>query len=429
MTKIETKKIEDGVYSSRLSNGLTVVTHQMPLQSVAVGAWIKAGSRNETTAEHGVAHFLEHMAFKGTKNRTAKQIVEQIENVGGDMNAATGIEVTSYYFRLLKNDLPLGIEILADILLNPLFEADEMDKEKQVILQEIAATDDDADDVVYDKMIEDAYADQAIGRSILGTPESVLALTKDQLNSFLTKHYVPENMVIAMAGGASHQQVLELVVKYFGKMQAQTPVVLAKAKFTPNEVKIEKPLEQAYLVMGFESFHFNHPDFFAQQILSQLFGGGMSSRLFQNIREQNGLCYSIYSGSWGFDDTGLVFIYAATSTENVDKVKGLICQELLGLLAGISAEELSRACNQIKAGQLMSLESPVSRSEQIARQSIFYKNLIKIEDIIERLEAVTLADLTRVTKTLFLKQTKHQTTHKDLKIDDLKPQIIVQVGG
>ena len=401
----------------------------MPLQSIAVGAWIKAGSRNEQLAEHGVAHFLEHMAFKGTKNRTAKQIVEQIENVGGDMNAATGIEVTSYYFRLLKDDLALGIEILADILLNPLFETEEMDKEKQVILQEIAATDDDADDVLYDKMIENAYAEQAIGRSILGTPKSVMALTQDQLSGFLAKHYVPENMTIAVAGGASHSQVLQLAQKYFGTMPAQKPASLPIAKFTPDNVKIEKALEQSYLVLGFESLHFNHLDFFAQQILSQLFGGGMSSRLFQNIREQKGLCYSIYSGSWGFNDTGLIFIYAATNGDNIALVKQLIYSELLTLLADISPIELTRACAQIKAGQMMSLESPVSRSEQIARQSIFYKNLIKIDDIITRLEAVTLDDLKRVAKDLFLLHQAQNTPPNSLQVSDLKPHITVQVGG
>lgn len=425
----QTIEIEPGVHSTRLDNGLTIVTHQMPLQSIAVGAWIKAGSRNEDLAEHGVAHFLEHMAFKGTKNRTAKQIVEQIENVGGDMNAATGIEVTSYYFRLLKDDLALGLEILADILLNPLFETEEMDKEKQVILQEIAATDDDADDVLYDKLIENAYAEQAIGRSILGTPDSVMALTKDQLSGFLAKHYVPENMIIAMAGGASHGQVLELVKKYFGTMPAQKPATLPAAKFTADNVMIEKSLEQNYLVLGFESFHFNHPDFFAQQILSQLFGGGMSSRLFQNIREQKGLCYSIYSGSWGFDDTGLIFIYAATNADNIPIVKDLIYKELIDLLADISPAELQRACNQIKAGQMMSLESPVSRSEQIARQSIFYKNLIKIDDIINRLEAVTLADLKRVAKDLFLHAPAQKLSNDALQLSDLKPHITVQVGG
>ena len=429
LSQTQTIEIEPNVHSTRLDNGLTIVTHQMPLQSIAVGAWIKAGSRNEELAEHGVAHFLEHMAFKGTKNRTAKQIVEQIENVGGDMNASTGIEVTSYYFRLLKDDLPLGIEILADILLNPLFETEEMDKEKQVILQEIAATDDDADDVLYDKMIEKAYADQAIGRSILGTPESVLALTKDQLSGFLGKHYVAENMIIAMAGGASHSQVLELVKKYFDTMPARKPVSLPTAIFTPDDVKIEKSLEQNYLVLGFESYHFNHPDFFAQQILSQLFGGGMSSRLFQNIREQKGLCYSIYSGSWGFDDTGLIFIYAATNADKVTIVKELIYNELLTLLSDISAIELKRACNQIKAGQMMSLESPVSRSEQIARQSIFYKNLIKIDEIIDRLEAVTLADLKRVAKDLFLVAPAQDMSVEDLQLSDLKPHITVQVGG
>lgn len=425
----QTIEIEPSVHSTRLDNGLTVVTHQMPLQSIAVGAWIKAGSRNEQLAEHGVAHFLEHMAFKGTKNRTAKQIVEQIENVGGDMNASTGIEVTSYYFRLLKDDLALGLEILADILLNPLFETEEMDKEKQVILQEIAATDDDADDVLYDKMIENAYAEQAIGRSILGTPSSVMALTKDQLSGFLAKHYVPENMTIAMAGGASHSQMLQLAQKYFGTMPAHKPVTLSAPKFTPNDVKIEKALEQSYLVLGFESLHFNHPDFFAQQILSQLFGGGMSSRLFQNIREQKGLCYSIYSGSWGFNDTGLIFIYAATNGDNIDVVKQLIYKELLTLLADISPIELTRACAQIKAGQMMSLESPVSRSEQIARQSIFYKNLIKIDDIISRLEAVTLDDLKRVAKDLFLLPQAQNTPTDNLQISDLKPHITVQVGG
>ncbi len=267
MNKTNSIKIEDGVYTSQLPNGLTIVTHEMPIQSVAVGAWIKAGSRNETLAEHGIAHFLEHMAFKGTKNRSAKQIVEQVENVGGEMNASTGIEVTSYYFRLLKDDLRLGMEILADILQNPLFEIEEMDKEKDVILQEIAACEDDADDVIYDKLIEKAYDGQAIGRSILGTKRSVKALTREQLSNFLAKHYIAENMVIAMAGGADHQSMLKMADDLFGNMPKATVTELPKAVFSASEINIKKSLEQDYLVMGFESLHFNHPDYFAQQVL------------------------------------------------------------------------------------------------------------------------------------------------------------------
>ncbi|MCJ8323201.1 MAG: insulinase family protein [Rhizobiales bacterium] len=428
MTEIITTKIEDGVYSSQLPNGLTVVTHEMPLQSVAVGAWIKAGSRNETLDNNGIAHFLEHMAFKGTTTRSAKQIVEIIENVGGDMNASTGIEVTSYYFRLLKNDLPLGIEILADILLNPLFLPEEMDKEKQVILQEIAATDDDPDDILYDRMIEDAFANQAIGRSILGTPKSVKSLTKQNLTDFLHNLYVPENITIAMAGGATHQQMLELVTQYFAAMPAKSAPALQPAKFTANEVSIAKSLEQNYLVTGFEAYHFNHADYFAQQIMSQILGGGMSSRLFQNIREDSGLCYSIYSSSWGFDDTGLMFIYAAASQANIDIVKDLINKEIFDIIANVSQPELNRACAQIKAAQLMSLESPVSRSEQIARQSIFYKQLIKIDDIIEKLEAVTVADIKRVANDIFIKSGAQLNADGKFQLSDLTPSITINLG-
>ncbi|NRA88068.1 MAG: insulinase family protein [Rhizobiales bacterium] len=425
MSQIKTIKIEDGVHSTRLANGLTIVSHQMPIQSIAVGAWIKVGSRNEDISEHGIAHFLEHMAFKGTKNRSAKDIVEQVENVGGDMNASTGIEVTSYYFRLLKADLNLGIEILADILLNPVFSEEEMAKEKDVILQEIAATDDDPDDVLFDQLIESAYEKQAIGRSILGTKKSVMALTVEQLRGFLNKHYVPDNMVIAMAGGASHQQFVKLATQYFGDMPSKPVPVADKSSFTPADVKIEKSLEQSYLILGFESLHFNHPDFFAQQIMSQLFGGGMSSRLFQNIREEKGLCYSIYSSSWGFDDTGLMFIYAATSSDNIEKVKQLIYKEIVALIKNINEEELARACNQIKASQMMSLESPVSRSEQIARQSIFYKDVIVIDDILAKLEKVTVKDMLRVANNLFI---GNKSNIKDIKTNDIKRHISIQMG-
>ncbi len=417
MSNIKTTKVEENVYSTQLANGLTIVSHQMPVESISVGAWIKVGSRNETSSEHGIAHFLEHMAFKGTKNRTAKQIVEQIENVGGDMNASTGIEVTSYYFRLLKEDLRLGVEILADILQNPLFAEEEMQKEKTVILQEIAATDDDPDDVLFDALIANAYENQAIGRSILGTKKSVKALTATQLKNFLKKHYHPENMTIAMAGGASHEELVKLATKYFSNQPKTAPIALTKAQFTANNIFIKKSLEQSYLLIGFESLNFKHPDFFAQQLLSQLLGGGMSSRLFQNIREQKGLCYSIYASSWGFDDTGLIFIYAAANSKTIDEVKSLIYQELNTLISTLEPTELARAKTQIRSSQLMSLESPVSRSEQIARQNTFYKKLIKIDEILTKLDVVTLEDVSRVAQNLFISSEKN-----------LKPHTTIQLG-
>ena len=256
----------------------------------------------------------------------------------------------------------------------------------------------------------------------------IKSLTKQNLTDFLHNLYVPENITIAMAGGATHQQMLELVTQYFAAMPAKSAPALQPAKFTANEVSIAKSLEQNYLVTGVEAYHFNHADYFAQQIMSQILGGGMSSRLFQKIREDSGLCYSIYSSSWGFDDTGLMFIYAAASQANIDIVKDLINKEIFDIIANVSQPELNRACAQIKAAQLMSLESPVSRSEQIARQSIFYKQLIKIDDIIEKLEAVTVADIKRVANDIFIKSGAQLNADGKFQLSDLTPSITINLG-
>ena len=280
---------------TKLSNGLTVVTDRMKhLESAALGVWVKAGSRDEQESEHGIAHLLEHMAFKGTKARTARDIAEQIENVGGDVNAATSAETTSFYARVLKDDVPLAVDILADILTNSLFEEDELRREQHVILQEIGAAQDSPEDIVFDNFQSTAFAGQALGRPIMGTPQTVSSFGAGDLRTYLADHYHGPNMVLAASGKVDHESIVKLAesrFSSFGETPAREPVACS---YTGGESRSDKDLQEAQIVIGFEGRAYHERDFYASQVLATLLGGGMSSRLFQEVREKRGLCYSIY---------------------------------------------------------------------------------------------------------------------------------------
>ena len=374
-----------------LENGLTVVTDNMPhLESAALGIWIKSGSRNENEDQHGIAHLLEHMAFKGTKTRSAMQIAEEIENVGGELNAATSVETTAYYARVLKPEVSHAADILYDILANSTFDEDELQREKHVILQEIGASVDNPDDLVFDHFQNTAFGNQPIGRPILGTAETVSGFTTSQIRSYLDEHYHGPNMVLCAAGAVDHDSLLKQAEQTFSSFQNSPAEEARSAKYLGGEYLLEEDFQEAQIILGFEGRAYHVRDFYASQLLAMILGGGMSSRLFQEVREKHGLCYSISSFHWGFSDTGVFGIHAATGPDDLQELTRLIVQELQRSAEDIRQEELDRARAQIRSGLLMAMESPASRAGQIARQILLFGRPIPNDELMERLDALSV---------------------------------------
>lgn len=388
---------------SRLANGMTVATETLPgVESVALGVWVKSGARNEHDDEHGIAHLLEHMAFKGTSSRSAFDIAAQIENVGGEINAATSVETTSFYARVLADDVPLAVDLLADILQDSTFDPEELQREQHVILQEIGAAHDTPDDVVFDRFTETAFRHQALGRSILGTPETVKSFTSQQLHAFMERQYGAEHMVVVAAGDVTHDAFVREVEKKLGTFRAKSDSTIPQyAHYVGGDFREGRDLMDAQIVLGFEGRAYHVRDFYASQVLSMILGGGMSSRLFQEVREKRGLCYSIYAFHWGFSDTGIFGVHAATGEGDIRKLLPVIAQELHRASETIGQEELDRARAQYRAGLIMSAESPASRASQIARQLLLFGRPVTREELMERLNALTVERLTDLSGRLF----------------------------
>jgi predicted Zn-dependent peptidase len=388
---------------SRLSNGLTVATETIPnFESVALGIWVKSGSRNETEDEHGIAHLLEHMAFKGTRRRSAWQIASDIENVGGEINAATSVETTSFYARVLGDDVALAVDILADILQESKFEPEELEREQHVILQEIGAAHDTPDDIVFDRFTETAFRHQTLGRSILGTPETVKSFTSKQLHSFMKRQYGAERMVAVAAGDIRHDDFVREIEAKLGKFRARATGALPQlAHYVGGDFREDRDLMDAQIILGFEGRAYHVRDFYASQVLSMILGGGMSSRLFQEVREKRGLCYSVYAFHWGFSDTGVFGVHAATGQSDIAELVPVIVSELQKAGESISQEELNRARAQYRAGLVMSAESAASRASQIARQILLFGRPIPKEELVERLSALTVDRITDLSARLF----------------------------
>ncbi len=394
------------VQTTRLANGLTVATETMShVESVSMGAWIRSGSRNEKISEHGVAHMLEHMAFKGTDGRTAREIVEQVENVGGDVNAATSLETTSYYARMLKDDMALGVDILHDILTNSTIEESELKREKHVVLQEIGASKDTPEDMVFDHFQSCAFRNQALGRSIMGTPESVTSFQPGHLRGYLDAHYHGPNMVLSCAGALEHDELLKLTSDGFGEFSAEIPEEAESAKYIGGECLEKRDLMEAQIVMGFEGRAYHARDFYTSQLLATIMGGGMSSRLFQEVREKRGLCYSVYAFHQGFSDTGAFAIHAATGEEDIEELIPVIVEELKHAAQSITLEETNRARAQIRAHLLMSTESPTASAAQNASQLLLYGRIISNAELMERLNAISPERIRGLAERLFFETT------------------------
>ncbi|MDE0968662.1 MAG: pitrilysin family protein [Octadecabacter sp.] len=383
------------VQQHTLSNGFRIVTEQMPgLKSASIGIWIMAGGRHETPAQNGIAHFLEHMAFKGTKRRSALQIAEAIEDVGGYINAYTSREMTAYYARVLENDVPLALDVIADILLNPVFDLSEIEVERGVILQEIGQSLDTPDDIIFDWLQEEAYPDQAIGRTILGPTERVSSFARSDLSNFIGERYGPDQMILSAAGAVNPDELLAVAEKLFGHLPRRSaPRSAEAALFVGGERRVKKSLEQAHFALAFEGPGYRDPSIYTAQIHSIAMGGGMSSRLFQELRENRGLCYTIFAQAGAYADTGMMTVYAGTSAEQLGELATLTIDELKRAADDMSAEEVARARAQMKAGMLMGLESPSNRAERLARMVAIWDTVPTIEDAIERIDSVTTGDV------------------------------------
>jgi predicted Zn-dependent peptidase len=363
------------------------------LQSAAIGVWVLAGARHEARAQNGIAHFLEHMAFKGTTTRSALQIAEAIEDVGGFINAYTSREVTAYYARVLKDDVPLALDVIADILRNPVFDAAEIEIERGVILQEIGQALDTPDDIIFDWLQEKAYPDHPLGRTILGPEERVRSFTRADLEGFTRQHYAPGQMILSAAGAVDHDALVAAAEKLFGDMAQTAFAPPPKASFFGGESRHLKELEQAHFALGFESPDYLDPQIYATQIYASVLGGSMSSRLFQEIREKRGLCYSIYAQAGAYADTGMITIYAGTSADQVADLAQITVDELKRAADDISTREVERARTQMKAGLLMGLESPSARAERLARMLQIWGRVPGLEEVVARIDGVALADV------------------------------------
>lgn len=388
---------QEAVRITTLPNGLRVVTETIPqLATASLGVWIGAGARHERDGEQGLAHLLEHMAFKGTRRRSALEIVAEIEAVGGDLNAETSVERTSYYVRLLGEDVPLALDILSDILTEPAFDKGELRREKGVVLQEIGACEDTPDEIVFDMFMETAYGGAPIGRRILGTPKTVRAQTPESMSGFLERQYRGPDMVVAAAGAVDHDAVVDEVSRRFAKFGAEVAPEPVAGVYTGGDQRKIRKLEQAHMVVGFAGASFNHPDHYALHVFSNLLGGGMSSRLFQEIREKRGLCYEIYSFHQPFSDTGTFAVYGGTGEDKLAEFMPVMLDCLREAAERPTEEEVVRAKQQIKVSLLMGLESSARRAEQMARHVLAFGRVMPREEIVAAIEAITLDDVKRV---------------------------------
>ncbi|MGE4217970.1 MAG: M16 family metallopeptidase [Alphaproteobacteria bacterium] len=388
---------------TRLENGLTVVTERMEaVETVSIGLWVGAGTRHETPEINGVAHLLEHMAFKGTETRTAKDIAESIEAVGGHLNAYTAREQTAYYAKVLKEDVGLALDIVGDIVLNAVFDETELAHERGVVLQEIGQAHDTPDDIIFDHFQETAFPAQALGRPVLGTAQIIEAMPRDALVGFMRRHYGADRMVLAAAGKVDHAAVVRQAERALSALPAQGAAPkLEAADYRGGAYREDRDLEQVHLMLGFPGVGYHDPDFHAASVLSTLFGGGMSSRLFQEIRERRGLVYSIYSYVSAYTDAGLFGIYAGTGEDEVAELVPAVCDEIVRLADTLEEVEVARARNQLRAATLMSLESSGSRCEQLGQQMLVYGRPLPVEERVARIEAIQAGDVARVARRIF----------------------------
>lgn len=388
-----------------LTNGLRVITDDIPgIATATLGLWVEVGARHEPVQLNGISHFLEHMAFKGTTTRTALEIVETIENVGGMLNAYTSKENTAYHARVLADDLPLALEIIADIIQNSIFDEKEIGRERDVILQEIGQAMDTPDDIIFDYFQETAFSNQPLGRSILGPPQIINSLTRQDLKGYMEQEYVASRMVFAAAGGVNHEQIVDLCNTHFTKLSTHSPKGYEKAAYSGGHFYEKRPLEQVHLLIGFESCSYSDPDNYPLAVFANLLGGGMSSRLFQEVREKRGLVYTISAFNSPFRETGVFSIYAGTGEEKVKELLPTIKGVLEEFPKTLQTAEILRSKAQLKASLLMSLEKTSARCEKLAQHMMIYGRPIPYQEIIDKVDAVTQEQIVSIATRLIDKK-------------------------
>jgi len=393
---------------SILPNGVRVVSEAIPyVKSVTLGIWVGTGSRSEEEHNHGISHFIEHMVFKGTNNRSAKDIAETVDEVGGQLNAFTGKEYTCYYIKVLDTHLELALDVLSDMLLSSNFDGEDINREREVVLEEVHMYEDTPDELVHDIHLSHIWAGHALGRNILGTIPSIEKFDNSLIREYYNEFYTPDNIVIAAAGNLNHERLEELAERYFGKMTGnRQQKQIAPPKIVPvNTVQI-KAIEQVHLCLGTTSVSQSSPDIYTMHILNNILGGGISSRLFQSIREDKGLAYSIYSYQTNYSDCGLFTIYAGTRPSNTAQVTELIWQNITELKAqGITPRELTKTKEQLKGSLLLGLESSSSRMSRIGKMELTLGKYITLDEIVTKIDKVSLEDLRQITQELFIPET------------------------
>lgn len=391
------------INKTTLANGIRVLTEEMPdVESSSIGIWVSTGSRNETKRVNGVSHFIEHLLFKGTKKRTALDISKEIESVGGILNAFTGRESTCFYVKVLNKDLPLAIDLLSDIFMNSVFDAGEMNKERQVVLQEIKMVDDTPDDLIHDIFAERIWKGQALGWSILGDAPTIKAMKRDDVMAYFNEHYRSRGVFVTAAGGFKHVKVVEMLAKSFKRFKiTANPDNQSSPVAIPGARLIKKDLEQVHVCIGVPTTQLSHPDRYKIFLVNTLLGSGMSSRLFQEVREKRGLAYSVYSYLNLCRDTGALIAYAGTSKESFAEVVRLIIREFTKLGKGVSKAELTSAKEQVKGGMLLGLETSDSRMTKLARDEMYFGRNVPVKEITAGIDAVTQKDIAETAKKLF----------------------------
>ncbi|CUW41325.1 specific processing protease [Magnetospirillum sp. XM-1] len=394
------------IRETRLNSGLKIVTDPMDtVETVSLGVWVDAGTRHEPVEINGVSHLLEHMAFKGTARRSALDIAEEMDAVGGHLNAYTARDHTAYYAKVLKEDSALALDIISDILQHSTLEAEELAREQAVVVQEINQAIDTPDDIIFDHFQATAYPDQPLGRPVLGSEELVRAMSRDQVMGYLRGNYSAPRMVLSASGRIDHDHLVAAAGAAFSQLPPHQAAVTDVARYVGGDFREERSeLEQVHVVVGFDGVAYDDPDYYSASVLSTLLGGGMSSRLFQEVREKRGLVYSIYSFASSYNDGGLFGVYAGTGEDEVAELIPVMCDEIVKVTGGVNEAEVQRARAQLKASILMSLESTTSRCEQLARQVVIYGRPIPVAEVVEKVEAITAEDCARVARRLFAGQ-------------------------
>ena len=400
----ETPVPQPAIVRDLLPNGLRLLTERMPhVRSVSIGVWLARGSRHEPRDQSGIAHFVEHMLFKGTATRSAEDIAQSIDSIGGQMDAFTAKEYASYYIKVLDEHLPLAMDVLADIVRRPAFNESDLEREKKVVLEEIKMVEDTPDDLVHELFTEHFWEGHPLGRPILGTPETVEGLTAAKLRAYFEDAYSAENMIIAAVGNVAHPAVRDLVERYFGDVPPRgTPLRDEPPRVIPSIVIRSKELEQSHVCLGTSGYRQDHEDRYASYVLNTVLGGSMSSRLFQNVREKRGLAYAVFSGLSAYRDAGSVTVYAGCANDAVGELVDVVVSELRRIKEDPPSEsELRRAKDHLKGSLMLNLESTSSRMSHLARQEIYFDRQFGLDETLQGVERVTRDDLQRVACDLF----------------------------